>query len=144
MSVDDRVVGPLTDRQRATFAEIADVLIPRANGMPAATEIEMGSAQLASVLGWVPNSVEELCDVLDSAAGRPPDEVVTELERDAPGRLSLLLSVAAGTYYSCAEVAGLLGYRGQRALPLRPDPDLDELVRPVLDRYRSSPPSVTP
>jgi len=135
-------LGPLTDRQRATFAGIADILIPRTDAMPAATEIGVG--QLDPVLGWVQNSVESLCTLLDSVADRPPDEVVTDLERDDPAQLSLLLNVAAGAYYSSAEVATLLGYHGQRALPLRSDPDLDELVRPVLDRFRSSPPPVGP
>jgi hypothetical protein len=107
----------LMDDERATFAAIADHLIPAAHGMPSAGEV-LTEDRLQFVLGARP----DLADLLRAAlrADLGPD-VADRLARlaDEPTNLSALqLTIVAG-YYTDKRVRELIGYPGQMALDIR-------------------------
>jgi hypothetical protein len=125
-----------SDEQRRTLAALADVLIPRSGRMPAAGEVDVAGGLLDGVAASAPRLVLPLAALLDAVRAEPPVAAVAGLRHDDPGALELLLTVVAGAYYTSPEVRSRLGYQGQRALPLRPDVDLDLLVDPVRQRGR--------
>jgi hypothetical protein len=107
----------LTDDERATFAAIADHLIPAAHGMPSAADVVTGD-RLRFVLRSRPDLGEPLRAALRSELG---DDVAQRLATlaDEPTNLSALqLTIVAG-YYTEKRVRELIGYPGQEALELR-------------------------
>jgi hypothetical protein len=119
MPATTEAAGPasLTEAERATFAAIADHLIPAADGMPSAADI-VTVDRLQFVLRARPDLAAPL-----KAALRPElaADIATRLERlaDEPTSLAALqLSIVAG-YYTDKRVRELIGYPGQMALELR-------------------------
>lgn len=110
--------GPtLDDRERATFAGVADHLIPGADGMPSAADV-VDDARLAFVLRARPDLAEPLRAALREDLG---EDVATRLEAlaDEPVNLSALQLSVVGGYYTDKRVRELIGYPGQMALELR-------------------------
>lgn len=103
----------VSDITRRALEIIGDYLIPEAHGMPAASTMDVGTAQLDIVLGsradLAPLLERALADVvLDDVAG-----FVTALEADDPeGYGAVTLAIVAG-YYMHPEVHRLIGYPGQ-------------------------------
>ena len=60
----------LSQEERATFAGLADLLIPRHGRMPAATEVGAHAELLDQVLGHRPDIVDDLLRGLAAAEGR--------------------------------------------------------------------------
>jgi hypothetical protein len=110
-------VPGLDDRERATFAKLADHLIPAADGMPSAAEI-VDADRLAFVLRARPDLDEPLRNALREELGT---DVVMRLARlaDEPANLSALHLSIVGGYYTDKRVRELIGYPGQLALELR-------------------------
>ena len=108
---------PLSDDERATFAAIADHLIPAAHGMPSAAEI-LTDDRLQFVLGARPDLADPLRAALRSDLGSGVAERLARLT-DEPSSLSALqLTIVAG-YYTDKRVRELIGYPGQMALDIR-------------------------
>ena len=107
----------LGDDERATFAAIADHLIPAAHGMPSAAEVVT-----ADRLGFVLRARPDLAGPL-AAALRPElgVDVATRLARlaDEPTNLSALQLAIVGGYYTDRRVRELIGYPGQMAIEVR-------------------------
>jgi hypothetical protein len=102
----------------ATFAAIADHLIPAAHGMPGAAQV-VGDDRLRFVLTARPDLGEPLAAALRPELG---DDVATRLaalERDEPGNLAALQLVIVAGYYTDGRVRELIGYPGQMAIDLR-------------------------
>lgn len=101
----------MTDTQRATFAALADLLIPAAHGMPAASAIGLSGAPLDRVLRARPDLEAPLCSALDA--------LPKGLDGATPAQLDLLLLVAGCAYTADPRIKALLGYPGQdgRSLP---------------------------
>jgi hypothetical protein len=103
----------VSDITRRALETVGDYLIPEAHGMPAASTMEVGTAQLDIVLAsradLAPLLEQALADVvLDDVAG-----FVTALEADDPeGYGAVTLAIVAG-YYMHPEVHRLIGYPGQ-------------------------------
>ncbi len=103
----------VSDITRRALETVGDYLIPEAHGMPAASTMEVGTAQLDIVLAsradLAPLLERALADVvLDDVAG-----FVTALEADDPeGYGAVTLAIVAG-YYMHPEVHRLIGYPGQ-------------------------------
>jgi hypothetical protein len=107
----------LTDDERATFAAIADHLIPAAHGMPSAAEI-VTDDRIRFVLRARPDLGEALTAALRSELGSDAAARLATLA-DEPTNLSALqLAVVAG-YYTDARVRELIDYPGQMAIELR-------------------------
>ena len=110
--------APLSHDERATFAAIADHLIPAAHGMPSAADV-LTDDRLRFVLNARPDLGEPLRAALRGELG---DDVGTRLEtlgRDDPTVLGALQLVIVAGYYTDRNVRELIGYPGQMALDIR-------------------------
>jgi len=109
---------PFDDGARATFAAIADLLIPAAHGMPSGAEV-VGDDRLRFVLGARPDLVDGLRVALRPELGDDAQARLDALARDEPANLAALQLVLVSGYYTDQRVRGLIGYPGQMALELR-------------------------
>ena len=130
--------------ERALFAALADVLIPAGEGFPSASQAGVAAEGLDQVLAFRPDVADALKSLLASARGRPPAEVVAELQKNNPAGLGLLAEIVPGAYFLNQQVRVRLGYAGQGPRPIEPRPDYqdDGLLQSVLDRgpiYRATP-----
>lgn len=100
--------------RRATFAAIADRLIPEAHGMPSAGAV-VGEARLRFVLGARPDLAEPLHAALRPELGDDPAARLAALERDEPEHHAALILAIVGGYYTDKDVRDRLGYPGQLA-----------------------------
>ena len=107
-------LGAIDADRRATFAAVADHLIPAAHGMPSAGDV-VDDARLRFVLGARPDLVEPLRAALRPELGDDPAARLAALERDEPDRHGALLLAVVGGYYTDADVRERLGYPGQVA-----------------------------
>jgi hypothetical protein len=128
--VDDAV----RDRLRA----FADVLIPAAHDMPAASEVGVADRQLDVVLGARPDLAGPLARAVEQVDPADHEGSLERLrEADLAAHEALLLAVVGG-YYIDRGVRGRLGYTGQVPVEVRPEiiPNyVDEgLVEPLLAR----------
>ncbi len=132
---------------RSRLAAVADGLIPEADGMPAASSVDIGGRQLDQVLASRPDLASDLQRALDAA----PDvgDAIAWIEKlrteDASGYEALVTAVVGG-YYMHPEVKRLLGYPGQTPEQVMIDPLPDYADEGLLERvyergpiYRSTP-----
>ena len=128
----------VSNDERAVFAGLADVLIPAAEGMPAASDVDVHGAMLDSILGLRPDLSEAFQRGLAAAAGKPPADAAEALNRDDAEALGAIGIVASAGYYMSPAVRELIGYPGQVKRP----PDSDEtpeyvangMLQQVIDR----------
>ena len=133
---------------RATFRALADVLIPAAEGMPAASEVGVHESVLDRILALRPDLSERLLRGLRAAAGQAPQETARRLNAEDPDALSAIGLAAAAAYYMQPRVRELIGYPGQENRPGNPDatPEYvaNGMLQQVIDRgpiYRPTPKS---
>jgi hypothetical protein len=100
--------------RRATFATIADHLIPEAHGMPSAGAV-VGDVRLRFVLDARPDLVDPLLRALRPELGADTAGRLAGLERDEPAEHAALLLAVVGGYYTDKDVRDRLGYPGQQA-----------------------------
>ena len=122
----------LTAAERRRLAVLADALIPRGDGMPAASEVDVHGGGADRVAALFPGLIEPLRRAL--AADLP----VGELRVADAAAFQALTTLVAGAYLTEPRIHVLLGYPGRPPLA-PPDPDaaateLRELVRPVQER----------
>ena len=101
--------------ERETLAALADVIVPSAEGMPAASAAGVHGRWIDAALEARPDFVEPLTRILQRAAGHEPEPFLTALERDDPAAFDVLTVAVGGAYYMNPEIWGLLGYTGQQA-----------------------------
>lgn len=107
---------------RKTFAAIADVLIPNAEGMPSASEMNVQGDILDRILDLRPDLRESFLRGISKANGRDASEAANELNRTDAEALSAIGLVASAGYYMTPRVRELIGYPGQQSRP-EADPD---------------------
>ena len=107
----------LDDRERATFAGVADHLIPAADGMPSAADV-VDDARLAFVLRARPDLADPLRTALRQELGEDVTARLAALAEEPVHLAALHLSIVGG-YYTDRRVRELIGYPGQMALELR-------------------------
>jgi hypothetical protein len=136
----------VTPDQRAVLAALADVLVPAAEGMPAASEVRVHERWIDRALAARPDLEDELLATLEAAAGREPAAEVERLRTREPARFEALSLLVTGAYYLHPRVRKLIGYPGQRRNPAYPDEAewylRDGLLDPVIGRgpiYRPTP-----
>jgi hypothetical protein len=111
----------IDEHLRARLRTVADVLIPEAHGMPAASAVGVADAQLDRVVAARPDlgdAVRRALDVVDL------DDVEASLERlraADPGLHHLLLLAIVGGYYIHPDVRARLEYDGQEPVEVRPE-----------------------
>ena len=137
----------LTEQDRATFAGIADVLIPAAEGMPSASQVNVHQAVLDRILSLRPDLVENFLRGIRKAAGKDPREAANLLNKEDTPALSAMGLVASAGYYMEPKVRQLIGYPGQEKRP-EIDPDAtpayvtNGMLQQVIDRgpiYKPTP-----
>jgi hypothetical protein len=132
---------------RGVFASLADVLIPHAEGMPSASEVNVHGDILDHILGLRPDLRDNFMRGIAAASGRDPTEALNDLNKSDAAALSAIGLVASAGYYMTPEVRRLIGYPGQES---RPDPEPDAvpeyvangMLQQVIDRgpiYRPTP-----
>lgn len=124
----------LTPEMRQLFGEIADLLIPAYQKMPAATAVGVHQKLLDDVLGFRPDMAEAFFRGLGAIKSGSISENLNALYRadaEAFGAISL---AASGGYYMAPEVRAALGYPGQESLTYDPHATPDYLVDHLLER----------
>jgi hypothetical protein len=104
--------------QLATFAAIADHLIPAGHDMPSAGAV-VNQQRLAFVIASRPDLADPVLAALRPELGADPAARLATLAADEPEHLAALqLAIVAG-YYSDDEVRNRIGYPGQVARPVQ-------------------------
>jgi hypothetical protein len=140
-------MSTLTKQRRATFAGIADVLIPAEEGMPAATQVDVHKDMLDHVLSLRPDLADDIWRGLDAAEGKPPQEAAANLNTTDAAALSAIGLAASAGYYMTPKVRELIGYPGQQSRPdsnpdAEPEYVTNGMLRKVIERgavYRPTP-----
>jgi hypothetical protein len=123
----------VSPEERATFAALADVLVPEAAGMPAASAVGVHERRLDAVLAARHDLAEPLRSLLADVAGQDAEAEIARLRADDTERFRLLLSLVTAAYYSSPKVRRLIGYPGQRAHEVYPDQAEHDLRDGILD-----------
>lgn len=123
-----------SDRER--FAQLADVLIPAADGKLSASQADVAGRWLDAVLAARPDLAAGLEDVLKQAGDGEPSQAIADLQRDAPAAFEVLAEVVPGAYFMNPDVQQAIGYEGQVAREIDPRPDYmeDGLLESVIRR----------
>jgi hypothetical protein len=132
--------------RRAVLAAVADVLIPKGDGMPSASEAGVAARWLDEVLRLRPDFGPPLAAVLDRMKGVDPAAAVARVRAEDPAGFGVLAEVVAGGYFLNPEVGKAIGYPGQQSVPIQPEdpPDYEQdgLIASVISRgrvYRPTP-----
>jgi hypothetical protein len=132
--------------RRAVLAAVADVLIPKGDGMPSASEAGAAGRWLDEVLRLRPDFGPPLAALLDSIKGVDPAAAVARARAEDPAGFGVLAEVVAGGYFLNPEVRSAIGYPGQQSVPIQheepPDYEQDGLIASVIARgrvYRPTP-----
>jgi hypothetical protein len=132
--------------RRAVLAAVADVLIPKGDGMPSASEAGVAARWLDDVLRLRPDFGAPLAAVLDGMKAVDPAAAVARVRAEDPAGFGILAEVVAGGYFLNPEVRKAIGYPGQQSVPIQqedpPDYEQDGLIASVISRgrvYRPTP-----
>ena len=138
----------ITKELRASFLAIADVLIPDADGMPAASQVDVGGEIFDRILSLRQDLREAFFRGLRAVADKEPSAAVLALNKDDPAALSAIGLVASAAYYMSPRVRVLIGYPGQekRAFDANATPEYvtNGMLDVVVDRgfiFRPTPKS---
>ena len=122
------------DELRDWLRPLADALIPAEEGMPAAGRLGGADAQLDLVLAARPDLLRPLRRGYAVTAGMGPADALAALAELDPEAHGALLEAVAGGYYAHPEVRELIGYTGQRAVPVRVADFPEYLAEGLLER----------
>ncbi|MBB5152882.1 hypothetical protein [Saccharopolyspora phatthalungensis] len=111
----------LTDHERDICGARADVLIPNAAGMPAATQMDVHSIWIEHALGARPDLADRFRASLAEAVDEPPAEAIETLHKNSPELFDAFSVLVAGAYLMSPEVRALIGYPGQENRPVAND-----------------------
>jgi hypothetical protein len=133
----------LDPEERKTLAGLADELIPSAGRMPSASQAGVAEEWVDRVLESRPDMTEDLVSLLKAVKGQDPKQIIERLQSQPGTEFDTLSEVVAGAYFLNPEVRELVGYPGQRDVPIETSiEDLEKLTAPVVERgpiYRSCP-----
>ena len=119
-----REAGTVLDgADRARLAALADLMIPAADGMPAASAAGVAGAGVDHLLTVRPDLDEPLRTALRLAPGTDPASVLQTLRAEHPTVFAALGEIVAGAYYLDPAVAAAVGYHGRAAVPVDADPE---------------------
>jgi hypothetical protein len=107
----------MDERERATFAAVADHLIPAAHGMPSAGEV-VKEDRIEFVLRARPDLAGPLTAALRLDLGTDVQGRLDALAGESANLGALQLTIVAG-YYTDKRVRDLIGYPGQAAIEVK-------------------------
>jgi len=144
------MIPGLSEPLRQVFVEIANVLIPEAEGMPSASQIGVGGDVLDRILELRSDVREDFLRGLNAAEGKSAKKAVNEMNQSDPSAFGAIGLVASAAYYMNPEVRKLIGYPGQEDSPTDPDEEPEYvsngMLQQVIDRgpiFRPTPPDDT-
>lgn len=117
---------------RARLRVLADAMIPADATMPAASEAGVADGRVDAVLAARPDLAAPLLRALDQEVLDAEARLEALARGDLEAREALELVVAGG-YYLSREVKRRLGYPGQVAVPVWPDPHPAYVAEGLLD-----------
>lgn len=133
----------LTDEDRRTYAAIADILIPEAEGMPSATQAGVADRYVEEALGYRPDLQSGFDQALEAARGLAPKDAVELLNSEHIPAFEALGTLTAGAYFLNPDIRERIGYPGQVPTPPKDDTDTYlHLLENVMERgqvYRDAP-----
>jgi hypothetical protein len=139
------VAEPLSDERRATFAALADTLVPGDGDMPSASAAGVAERWVDRALQSRPDLADGLAETLDAGHGQDPAAYLARLEQSEPEQLEALKLIVAGSYYMSPRTRKRIGYPGQIKYPIVPGEDefydVDSLLADVRARgfaYRTA------
>jgi hypothetical protein len=133
-----------TPSERKRLGELADVLIPAADGYLSASAADVAGSGLDQFLATCPETAAGLRQILIMAGEEAAPAAVDKLRRNDLATFGILAEFAAGAYFLNPQVCEAIRYAGQTARPIDPAPDyLDNgLLQSVIQRgsiYRPTP-----
>jgi hypothetical protein len=139
------MMNRIDERVRSTFAGIADVLIPEAEGMPAASAVGVQEpAYLDRILGLRPDLAEAFFRGIGSALDQDPRQAAEALHQQDGAAFGAIGLIAASAYYMSPRVRELIGYPGQTARPFDPDETPEYMTNGMLQRVMDRGPVFRP
>ncbi|HEY2411967.1 MAG TPA: hypothetical protein VGI40_06980 [Pirellulaceae bacterium] len=125
-----------TDVERKRIGELADVLIPAADGHLSASQADVASRGLNLYLQTCPEMAAGLRQVLQKTGNAAAAAAVETLRTRDPATFGTLAEFAAGAYFLNPQVRDAIGYAGQTPHPIDPTPDYlnDGLLESVIQR----------
>lgn len=136
----------LSSEQRATFAAVADLLIPAYKKYPSATSVGVHEKMLDDVLGFRPDLVDAFLRGVVAIDSTNLSASVNTLYKADPEAFNAISLAASGGYYMTPEVRQVLGYPGQESVPYDAHEVPDFLMNHRLENvsrrgpiYRSTP-----
>ena len=106
---------------RDTFAAIADILIPEAEGMPSASSVGVHEDVMDRILTLRPDLTEAFQRGIVYARGKDAKVAAESLNQDDAQALSAIGLIASAGYYMAPRVRDLIGYPGQERRTFDPD-----------------------
>lgn len=111
----------LNEGRTTVLLDVADVLIPATDVMPALRDADPSGEWLGRACTARADLVADLVAILDELEGADLSTVVVALHRNDRAKFDVLATFVAGTYYMIPRVRELIGYPGQ----VRNAPPLD-------------------
>jgi hypothetical protein len=112
----------LDEHQRKRLVMLADLIAPRLEDMPSASDLGLVDGGIKDVLSLRPDLADKLPDILSNCPDTPSNHYLEDLGTDQPEALEVLLHVIAGAYYMHPRVRKLIGYDGQKELSIEISP----------------------
>jgi choline dehydrogenase-like flavoprotein len=124
--------GPLSTTERRRLRDLADLLVPAGDGMPAASDVDVAGRLVDRVLAARPDLRAPLARVLGDC-GDNERSALAGLEEADPAGLAQLRYVIAAAYYLDEGVRVLLDYAPEPAQPVRADLYPEYVAEGLLD-----------
>ncbi|MBK5933614.1 hypothetical protein C8N32_1287 [Rhodovulum imhoffii] len=123
---------------RATYAKLADYLIPEYNGKPAASAVGVHLEMLDEVMRIRPDLEDGFRRAVEACAGQDASAELNALARSDSAAFAALTTVATGGYMMTDEAREAVGYPGQDAAPYdvteTPEYLTNGMLQRVIDR----------
>ncbi len=116
---------------------LADVLIPRWENRPSASDVDLAGRWIHEALRLRPDLRPDLSAALDAVASNPgsAQDAVRAFARREPGKFDAVGNLVGGAYLMAPQARAAIGYPGQEARPLVEDvQDHLDLLSAVVER----------
>jgi hypothetical protein len=125
----------LNDEFRSIYANMADELIPRAEGMPSASDANVPTQWIDRALEYRPDLTDGFLRALSYGKNKEARQAIQELNSNDSEAFDCLGVLTSGAYFLNPEVKKLIGYPGQVPSPASDDLDsYSGMLAKVLER----------
>lgn len=124
----------LNDEDRATFAVLADYLIPEYGNKPAPTSVGVHQELLDKVLAVRPDLSTDFLRGVRFCKEKDISESLNALNKDDRAAFDAVTLVASGGYLMSEKVREAMGYPGQAPAPYDPHETPEYMTNGMLER----------